>query len=192
MAGAPVFSLVPAAAPAAGAPPPPDGVAPVWCGLATKEIASWVPGSAAPSDLIRMNGHTGWVRALATSGRWLFSSGCNHLRQWDTTYTIPKEVASHALFTGDILALAATKDRVFTAGADGSVRAWAIGSKRDGKEGEIRELAGRDKAHDGRVTALAVAGRLLFSVSYDGRIKVRARGRAGSVVVVVVCCESGN
>lgn len=148
------------------------GGAPVWCGLATKDIASWQPGSSGLSEKVRMNGHTGWVRSLATSGRYLFSCGCNHLRQWDTTFTVPREVASQSLFTGDILAIAATDTRVFTAGADGSVRAWVIGRQKDGgKEGELRELASREKAHDGRVTALAVAGSLVFSVSYDGRIK---------------------
>ncbi len=69
---------------------------------------------------------------------------------------------------------AATDNRVFTAGADGSVRAWALGRAKDGaKDGELRELASRERAHDGRVAALAVAGSLVFSVSYDGRIKVR-------------------
>lgn len=132
--------------------------------------------------MVRVNGHTGWVRALATSGKYLFSSGCNHLRQWDTTYTVPKEVATQSLYTGDILAVAASGRRVFTAGADGSVRAWAIGGNgRNGGssgggsggkgEGELREVASREKAHDGRATALAVAGSLVFSVSYDGRIK---------------------
>ena len=182
-----------------------------------------------------MNGHTGWVRALATSGgRWLFSCGCNHLRQWDTTFTVPREVASSALFTGDILALAATERRVFTAGADGSVRAWAAaggGGRKDGaspppspapspgggkaaaaaaahgsggggggggKEGELRGVASREKAHGGRVTSLAVAGSLLFSVSYDGRIKVRARGRLNgrplwrAWVGVCVCGRAGR
>jgi WD40 repeat protein len=185
--GAPVFALVPATTPVSSKPSgssSPGGtlgadssVGPVWCGLATKEIASWQPGSAALSEKIRMNGHTGWVRSLATSGRYLLSCGCNHLRQWDTTYTIPKEVSSHSLFTGDILAIAAAGKRVFTAGADGSVRAWALGSKgKEGREGELRELASREKAHDGRVTALAAAGSLVFSVSYDGRIKVRGGG----------------
>ncbi|KAI8477203.1 MAG: WD40-repeat-containing domain protein [Monoraphidium minutum] len=184
VAGAPVFSLLAAAPPAGGASAAAAGAGAVWCGLATKEIASWTPGSPALSELVRVNGHTGWVRALAASGRYLFSCGCNHLRQWDTTYTVPKEVSDHSLFTGDILALAATRNRVFTAGADGSVRAWALGGACGGaggsggggghggcKDGELKELASREKAHDGRVTALAVAGNLVFSVSYDGRIK---------------------
>jgi hypothetical protein len=72
-----------------------------------------------------------------------------------------------SLFTGDILALAATDKAVFTAGADGSLRRWALG-----KLGELSEAEVRDKAHDGRITALAVAGSLLFSAGYDGDIKV--------------------
>lgn len=197
VAGAPVFSLTRAARSSSsgggsnGRSSPGGGggggdAGSVWCGLATKEIASWMPGSSALSEKVRMNGHTGWVRSLATSGRYLFSCGCNHLRQWDTTYTVPREVASQSLYTGDILAIAATDKKVFTAGADGSVRAWAVGGGGKtsgggsgggpsggggGKEADLREVASRDRAHDGRVTALVVAGSLVFSVSYDGRIK---------------------
>lgn len=69
-----------------------------------------------------MGGHTGWVRSLATSGKYLFSCGCNHLRQWDTTYSVPKEVSDTQLVRGDILGIAAGGKRVFTAGADGSIR----------------------------------------------------------------------
>jgi WD40 repeat protein len=76
-----------------------------------------------------------------------------------------------SLFTGDILALAATDKAVFTAGADGSLRRWALG-----KLGELSEAEVRDKAHDGRITALAVSGSLLFSAGYDGDIKVRRGG----------------
>lgn len=88
--------------------------------------------------------------------------------QWDQAYVVPKEVRSVSLFTGDILALAATDKSVFTAGADGSLRRWSLG-----KLGELSEAEVRDKAHDGRITALAVSGSLLFSAGYDGDIKVR-------------------
>jgi WD40 repeat protein len=88
--------------------------------------------------------------------------------QWDQAYAVPKEVRSTRLFTGDILALATTPKAVFTAGADGSLRAWALG-----KLGDLTEAAVREKAHDGRITALAVSGSLLFSAGYDGHIKVR-------------------
>lgn len=80
-----------------------------------------------------------------------------------------------SLFTGDILALAATDKAVFTAGADGSLRRWALG-----KLGELTESDVREKAHDGRITALAVSGSLLFSAGYDGCIKVRPTGQTGS------------
>lgn len=94
---------------------------------------------------------------------------CNLSLQWDQAYAVPKEVRSMSLFTGDILALAATDKAVFTAGADGSLRRWALG-----KLGELSEAEVRDKAHDGRITALAVSGSLLFSAGYDGDIKVSA------------------
>jgi hypothetical protein len=42
----------------------------------------------------------------------LRSCGCNHLRVWDTTYRTPKEGSSVKLFTGDILAIAASKGQV--------------------------------------------------------------------------------
>jgi len=95
--------------------------------------------------------------------------------QWDQAYVVPKEVRSMSLFTGDILALAATDKAVFTAGADGSLRRWALG-----KLGELTESDVREKAHDGRITALAVSGSLLFSAGYDGCIKVRPTGQTGS------------
>lgn len=138
----------------------------VYCGLAAKEIGAWEIGKAALDDKVRMNGHTGWVRSLASSGKYLFSCGCNYLRQWDITYPIPKEVGEAKLFTGDILAIATGGDKVFTAGADGSLRTWTLG-----KGGELVEAAVREKAHDGRATGLAVVGNLVYSVSYDGSIK---------------------
>lgn len=238
--GAPVFSLAraegrgggeaSASASASASAAAAAAVPAVWCGLATKEAALWRPGEAAFSaEKARMPGHTGWVRALSPAGpgdRWVLSCGCNHLRQWDATFTAPKEVATASLFTGDILAIAASGRRAFTAGADGSVRAFALsdGRKEGGGGGsgapspvpsspaaspvqgsgssssngsngngsgssngsgspsssatssssspnELRELAHRDRAHDGRVTALAAAGSLVFSVSHDGRVK---------------------
>jgi len=138
----------------------------LFCGLAAKEITALRPDTLTFSEQMHMNGHTGWVRSLASSGKYLFSCGCNHLHQWDQAYAVPKEVRSMSLFTGDILALAATDKAVFTAGADGSLRRWALG-----KLGELSESDVREKAHDGRITSLAVSGSLLFSAGYDGCIK---------------------
>lgn len=116
---------------------------------------------------VRMNGHTGYVRSLATSGKYLFSCGCNYLRQWDQAYAVPKEVSSTKLFKGDILSIACGDKRVFTAGADGVLRSWNMG-----KTGELTEAAVREKAHDGRITSILVNGSLLYSAGYDGTIKV--------------------
>lgn len=116
---------------------------------------------------VRMNGHTGYVRSLATSGKYLFSCGCNYLRQWDQAFAVPKEVSSKKLFKGDILAIACGDKRVFTAGADGVLRSWSIG-----KTGELMEAAVREKAHDGRITSIMVNASLLYSAGYDGTIKV--------------------
>lgn len=173
-AAGPVFALVKPpekAADAAGAKRGPGDT--VFCGLAAKEIAAWEVGKGALDDKVRMNGHTGWVRSLAATGKYLFSCGCNHLRQWDATYPVPKEVAATSLFTGDILAIAAKGGRVVTAGADGSLHTWALG-----KGGELVAGPAREKAHEGRVTDVLLSGPLVYSVSYDGALKVRG-GRGG-------------
>lgn len=95
-----------------------------------------------------------------------------------------------SLFTGDILALAATDKAVFTAGADGSLRRWDLG-----KLGQLAEADVRDKAHDGRITALAVCGSLVFSAGYDGCIKVcvcgceeGVWGQQAGVALQARCC----
>eukprot|EP00775_Hariotina_reticulata_P006311 gene6311-6546_t len=128
---------------------------------------------------VRMNGHTGWVRSLASSGKYLFSCGCNYLRQWDQAYAVPKEVSSTKLFTGDILAIACADKQVFTAGADGSLRSWSIG-----KLGELTAGVVREKAHDGRITALLVHGSLIYSAGYDGSIKAWDAGTLQLVMQV--------
>jgi len=46
-------------------------------------------------------------------------------------------------------------------------RAWAVG-----KKGELEPAGARGKAHRDRVTALAAAGGFLYSVSYDGTVKM--------------------
>jgi len=44
----------------------------VFCGNAAKSIAVWEPPAAEMQDKVVLNGHSGWVRALAVDGRWLF------------------------------------------------------------------------------------------------------------------------
>lgn len=155
----------------------------VYCGTAAKEILLWHLHSDTVSEKARLNSHTGWVRSLAISGKWLFSCGCNHLRQWDTTLAVPKAVSSTALFTGDILGIATGGGKVYTAGVDGSIRSWSIT-----KQGELIEAGNRDKAHDGRVTAILWHQNILFSVSYDGDIK----GWDGDTMDLVLQAKAGH
>ena len=64
--GAPIFSL-------AEEPPSLDSSRrQVFCGNAAKSIDTWELPSPHFEDRVVLNGHTGWVRALATNGRWLF------------------------------------------------------------------------------------------------------------------------
>lgn len=106
-------------------------------------------------------------RPYAMLPRSLPSCGCNCLRQWDTTYRTPKESQAVRLFTGDILAIEASDGRVFTAGADGSLRSWVIP-----RSGGLEEGPARERAHEGRVAACVAEGGRVYTVSYDGSIKV--------------------
>ena len=64
--GGPIFSLV-------EEPPAVDASRrQVFCGNAAKCIDTWELSSPCFEDKVVLNGHTGWVRALATNGRWLF------------------------------------------------------------------------------------------------------------------------
>ncbi|KAG2489448.1 hypothetical protein HYH03_012084 [Edaphochlamys debaryana] len=138
----------------------------IYLGTAKKEVLTWMLGSKDVTNKVVLGGHTGWVRALAVTGKWLFSCGCNCLRLWDTTFRTPKESEAVKLFTGDILAIAASKGQVFTAGADGSLRTWAITSRGELEAGPVVE-----KAHEGRVAACVVHEGRVFTASYDGSVK---------------------
>ena len=63
---APVFSLV-ADSTALG-----DSHNQVFCGNLGKSIEAWEPPDSHLIEKVHLNGHTGWVRGLATSSRWLF------------------------------------------------------------------------------------------------------------------------
>ncbi len=72
-----------------------------------------------------LDGHSGWVRALSKHKKWLFSASCNKLRQYDMTRAVPSLVREVTLDKGDILSLVTGGDRIFAAGADGSI--WCVG-----------------------------------------------------------------
>lgn len=132
-----------------------------------KQVLAWVPPSLQLEAGVVLDGHCGWVRALALSqGRWLFSAACGQLRQWDLSRAVPRCVGSVAVERGDIQALAASRDRVFAATSDGALWAWPIGRK-----GELGAPACHKRAHGDRITALALRGPILFSASYDGGVR---------------------
>lgn len=62
----PVFSLV-ADSQALG-----DSHNQIFCGNLAKSIVAWEPPDDHLIPKVHLNSHTGWVRALATSRRWLF------------------------------------------------------------------------------------------------------------------------
>lgn len=64
--GAPVFSLA-LDSEACG-----SGLRQVFLGTAAKEILAWEPPQPELVANVQLGGHTGWVRALAQHGRWLF------------------------------------------------------------------------------------------------------------------------
>lgn len=71
--------------------------------IVTVGIADLFAGAKSPSAAFyALNGHTGWVRSVATYRNWLFSCGCNYLKQWDTSYPVPKQINDIKLFTGDL------------------------------------------------------------------------------------------
>lgn len=100
------------------------GAPQVFVGNHAKQVAAWVPPAAAFDANVVLDDHCGWVRALAIvpGGRWLVSCACNTLRLWDLSRAVPRCAATASLDKGDILALAASRDRIYTAGADGSIR----------------------------------------------------------------------
>ena len=52
-----------------------QAAAQVFCGNAAKSIGVWDLPSPEMQNKVILNGHTGWVRALAAEGRWLFRYG---------------------------------------------------------------------------------------------------------------------
>ena len=44
----------------------------MFCGNAAKSIGVWEPPAGEMQERVVLNGHCGWVRALAVEGRWLF------------------------------------------------------------------------------------------------------------------------
>eukprot|EP01025_Chloroclados_australasicus_P012271 TRINITY_DN1563_c0_g1_i1.p1 TRINITY_DN1563_c0_g1~~TRINITY_DN1563_c0_g1_i1.p1 ORF type:complete len:369 (-),score=40.24 TRINITY_DN1563_c0_g1_i1:435-1541(-) len=136
------------------------------CGTAAKQVVAWEPPAQNFINKVVMGEHTGWVRSLASSGRWLYSCGCNYVRQWDLTWAVPRQVRQIALYTGDVLALVAEGDRLVACGADGSLRTWQVD-----RNGDFTKEVKCDKAHDGRVTGAVLHKGLLYTIGFDGVLR---------------------
>ena len=129
-----------------------------------------------PSDASRrksrVSNHTGWVRAVAVlprdddeededdeeddryDDRYGFSAACNVVRAWrDVGDGNLSDVQSGdvQIFTGDILALAATSGRLFCGVADGTVRGWSVRICGGGRGIESQRGPGREGAAGGPV-----------------------------------------
>lgn len=99
-------------------------------------------------------------------GRWLFSCGCNRLRQWDLAWPVPKLVGECELWTGDIQCIHASPGRVTAACANGSLRTWTLA-----ENGALKSEGERMHAHDGRILALTRHLSVLYTAGSDGAIK---------------------
>lgn len=62
---------------------------------------------------------------------------------------MPRKSNEVSLYTGDVQGLATGGGRLFSCGADGSIRSWTVGRK-----GELTPAAAREQAHAGRVAAI--------------------------------------
>lgn len=184
-----------------------DRVRPIFCGTAAKEVVTLSgvglpPAPGAPttgptvSDKVQLRDHTGWVRSLAASGKWLFSCGCNYVKVWDTTWPLPREAHTAKLFTGDILCLVAgvtlgpnglsPVPRVYACCTNGCLAAWDVD-----KQGKLKPVGSRDKAHAGRATCLLAAGNFLYSVGSDGALRAWSADKL-ELVMEVAAAHDGQ
>lgn len=83
---------------------------------------AWEPPKEALEETVLLNGHTGWVRALATCGQWLFSASCSTISQWDMSRAVPRHKSDVKLDKGDITTLTTGNNSVYACSADGSIQ----------------------------------------------------------------------
>jgi WD40 repeat protein len=158
--GAPLFSLLSDAGWLLAGTAAKDVVRMRWSELAAS-------AAAAPRVERACSGHTGWVRALSTDGRCVFSVGCNFVRCWDAETLAP--MGQERLFSGDVSALACFGGVAYSGGADGSLRAYAVDAA---ERPAVRLKQTLASAHGDRVEALAVCSSRLVSCGRDGALRV--------------------
>ena len=52
----------------------------LFAGTRDHSVVAWEPPKHQLEETVSLTGHTGWVRSLATCGRWLFSASCSTVR----------------------------------------------------------------------------------------------------------------
>ncbi len=116
----------------------------------------------ADAELMRLEGHSGYVNALTVLPGGRLASGSNEIILWDTN--TGEELARLHGHRHKVLALAVLPDDFLASGDDNTIRLWNIRSA-----AEVARLEG----HSGPVWALVVlpGGRLL-SGSYDSTIRI--------------------
>lgn len=158
--GAPLFSLLSDAGWLLAGTAAKDVVRVRWSELASAD--------AAPPCVERAcSGHTGWVRALSTDGRCVFSVGCNFVRCWEAETLAP--LGQARLFSGDVSALACFGGVAYSGGADGSLRAYAVDAA---ERPAVRLKQTVATAHSDRLEALVVCSSRLVSCGRDGALRV--------------------
>lgn len=162
MPGAPIFSM------ALDSEMSGSGRRQVLLGTSAKSVLAWEPPQMQTVENVSLSGHTGWVRALAVDGKWLFSCSCNKVRAWDMSRAVPRLVNEECSFTGDIIAATVGAGQLFTGGACGAIRLWKI----DSKSGRLKYVMANQEAHTGRVTGVAWSRGFLYTSSSDGTVRM--------------------
>ena len=94
----------------------------VFAGNRERTVMAWEPPKEALEETVLLKGHTGWVRALATCGQWLFSASCSSIRQWDMSRAVPRHKSDVKVAKGDITTLTTGNYSVYACTADGSIQ----------------------------------------------------------------------
>lgn len=117
--------------------------------------------------VVELPGHTGWVRSLACDkgGEHVYSIGCNFIKVWDAARG---RHLGDLRVEGDQLKVVYGGGFLFSAGIDGSIRAWkAPHGVPQGAPDRVEA-----EAHGGRITGLVWRDGFLYSSSHDGLVRM--------------------
>ncbi|CAE8672574.1 unnamed protein product, partial [Polarella glacialis] len=129
--------------------------------------------------LATLEGHTGWVRAMAFHAGQLFTVGCNFVKVWrPLPEGVGWKLVGDLVGEGDILALAISACGVLVAaGVSSKLQLWQLPSRdlrpKEWLAAAEQSLTTQPSLHEGRVTCLSSQGCWLFSVGQDGHVQKR-------------------